>query len=193
MLRTSEAPPSVSYHSAVSHQPSLFVSANGPCHRVCAGAEARESTCQSRTFPLPQARHKSQKKLPVNSTPKRIFRCLRPDAVDTVRILSRPPYASHRIKRNDLVAPQSGHASNFCGLIRCPLEPRKSIEQIQLVQARQHVIHAGHPVWTRLELAKGAQGNFRLRAVSDRNRVTAQGRRLSSKPRGSGCNRRRDW
>ena len=80
MLRTGEAPLSVSYHSAVSHQRSPFFSATGPCHRASADAAARESRCQSRTFLRPQDRRRSQKTLPVNSTkPNR--RCLRAYAV----------------------------------------------------------------------------------------------------------------
>jgi hypothetical protein len=28
-------------------------------------------------------------------------------------------------------------------------------------------VHCGHPVWTRLELAKGAHGNFRVAVIRD--------------------------
>jgi hypothetical protein len=60
------------------------------------------------------------------------------------------------------VAPQSGRVSNFCGPIRPLIEPVDGhcfqSDPCELL-AR---VHDRHPVWTPLELAKGAQGNFRV-------------------------------
>src|ERR1039458_9940297 len=68
MLRTSEAPPSVSYYSAASRRRSPSVSATGPHHEVFADAKAHELPCRSRTFPHPRGRRRFQKTLQANST-----------------------------------------------------------------------------------------------------------------------------
>ena len=60
------------------------------------------------------------------------------------------------------LAPHPGHVSNFRGPVGPVIEPvdahcfqRDPCEPLAGV-------HGGHPVWTRLELAKGAQDNFRI-------------------------------
>jgi hypothetical protein len=60
------------------------------------------------------------------------------------------------------LAPQSGHISNFCGPVSPLIEPLVAhcfeCDPCELLAD----VHDRHPVWTRLELAKGAQGNFRI-------------------------------
>jgi hypothetical protein len=63
--------------------------------------------------------------------------------------------------------PQSGHVSNFCHPDGPVIEPMVAhcfeSDPCELL-AR---VHCGHPVWTRLELAKGAHGNFRVAVIRD--------------------------
>ena len=58
--------------------------------------------------------------------------------------------------------PQSGHISNFCHPVSPPLEPMVAhcfeSDPCELL-AR---VHDRHPVWTRLELAKGTRDKFRV-------------------------------
>jgi hypothetical protein len=54
------------------------------------------------------------------------------------------------------LAPQSGYVSNFCGSVDPRIEPADvHCFQIDSSVLPTHV-HGGHPVWTRLELAKPA-------------------------------------
>jgi hypothetical protein len=60
------------------------------------------------------------------------------------------------------MAPQSGHVSNFCGSVDPLIEPADVYCFERDSSAPPTPVQGGHPVWTRLELAKGAQGNLRM-------------------------------
>jgi len=56
------------------------------------------------------------------------------------------------------MAPQSGHVSNFCGSVDALIEPADAhCSQIDS-SAPPTLVHGGHPVWIRLELATGSPG-----------------------------------
>ncbi len=60
------------------------------------------------------------------------------------------------------MAPQSGHVSNFRRPVDPLIEPVGAhCFQTDRCEALTRV-HAGYPVWTRLELTKGAQCNIRM-------------------------------
>jgi hypothetical protein len=65
--------------------------------------------------------------------------------------------------RFDNLAPRRGHVSNFCRPTGTVIEPFKAY----YFQNDRHEpltpVLAGHPHWTRLELAWGSQDNFRMR------------------------------
>src|ERR1039458_9015599 len=71
------------------------------------------------------------------------------------------------------VAPHSGHVSNFCRRFGAVIEPADVYCFPTDPCEPLADVHGGHPVWTRLELARGGPDSFRMRrnpfGTSDRN------------------------
>jgi len=69
-----------------------------------------------------------------------------------------------------VLAPHTGHVSNFCGVKPGPLEPVIRFQINGIPPEICMAVHPGRPVWTRLELGKGTLGNFWDGAWSVRSR-----------------------
>jgi len=66
------------------------------------------------------------------------------------------------VEASILLAPQSGHVSNSFGPTGTVIELMDA-HCFQADRCNPTIsVHAGHPVWTRLELAWGAQDTFRI-------------------------------
>src|ERR1022692_2412341 len=76
---------------------------------------------------------------------------LRYNKFELVRVLNWGRPQSTESKRRFLVAPHTGHVSNFRGLKRSPLEPVQLLSGQWRTRKTGVRIQTGHPVWTRFE------------------------------------------
>src|SRR5260370_36205203 len=80
-----------------------------------------------------------------------------------------------------IVAPHSGQVSNFCFPVG-PVIERMGGHCFQSDPCEPLAgVHGGHPGWTRLELAKGARGKFRM-ALKPAGHVTSVDQMYASAP-----------
>ncbi len=94
----------------------------------------------------------------------------------------------HSVKsRSFRLAPQSGHVSDFWGSVGPLIEPADVNCFQNNSSAPPTLVYGGHPVWKRLQLAKGSQGNLRIARDSG---LAARCRRQVSFPSERGPTRR---
>jgi hypothetical protein len=83
--------------------------------------------------------------------------------IDTARAMDVLPGEESKLRKVITgVAPQSGHVSNFSGTVDPLIEPADAYCFQSGWSAPPTLVHDGRPVWTRLELAWGAQNTFRM-------------------------------